>query len=151
MRKTLTVAVLTFAVVASQSLLAESQSSQMHVSVEVLARTVLTIDSQPSTVQITADDVARGYVEMPSAVAFHVRSNARNGYEVQFQPVAAPFTSAQVSWGTTTATVSSDSSWVAQAYQQGTTFGSMTVRLALAPGAAPGTYAWPLAVGADSL
>lgn len=149
MQKTITIALFACAVVAGPVF--ASQSAQMHVSVEVIARTIFTVDSQPSSVTLTSYDVARGYIDVPSAVAFHVRSNAANGYAVQFQPVSGPFTQAQVSWGSTTATVSNDASFVAQPYQQGTTFGSMTVRLAVAPGTQPGSYAWPLSVGADSL
>src|SRR5579859_5887154 len=116
----------------------------MHVSVEVLARTLFTIDSQPASVSVTADDVARGYVDVPSAIAFHVLSNARNGYQIEFQPVAGPFTQAQVSWSNATATFGTDGSWIAQPYTQGTTYGSMSVHLAIAPGTSPGTYSWPV-------
>lgn len=150
MKRTVTAAFLSFVVLATQSMFA-SQSAEMHVSVEVIARTILTIDNQPASVSVTATDVARGYIDVPDAVAFHVRSNARNGYDVQFQPVSGPFSLAQVSWGTATATFGSDGGWIAQPYQRGTTFGSMSVRLSLAPGTAPGTYSWPVSVGADSL
>ncbi len=61
---------------------AGSTSAQLSVSVEVVARTILTIDSQPANIEITADDVARGYVDVPQAMLFHVRSNAINGYTV---------------------------------------------------------------------
>lgn len=149
MRTAITGALLTLAVAVAP--LNASQSSQMHVSVEVVARTIFTVASQPTDLTLTATDVARGYVDVPSAISFQVRSNAHNGYAVQFQPLSAPFAEAQVSWGTTTATVSSDGSFVAQPYQQGTTFGSMSVRLSVAPGTQPGTYAWPLSVDANSL
>jgi len=150
MRKILTLGIAVTAIVAGQAL-AASQPAQMHVSVEVVARTILTLDSQPASVEITASDIARGYVDLPSAVSFHVRSNARNGFAVEFQPVGGPFSGARVSWGNTMATVGSDSSWIAQPYQQGTTTGVMSVRFTLAPDATPGTYGWPLAVAADSL
>lgn len=130
---------------------AGSTSAQLNVSVQVIARTILTIDSQPATVTVTADDLARGYIDLPQAVAFHVRSNASNGYTVQFDPLAGPFARADVTWGNSVATVGSDGSWMTRPYQQGTTTGSLTVRLALAPGAQPGSYAWPLHFGADSL
>lgn len=128
-----------------------ASSAQMRVSVQVVARTILTVDSQPATVEVSPADLARGYVEIPAAVAFRVRSNARNGFSVQFQPVSAPFSRAELSWGTTTVAVGTDSSWVAQPYQQGTVATTMNVRLAVAPGTNPGTYAWPVVFGAHSL
>lgn len=149
-KKILTIALLSIAAVASRPAQA-APSTQMHVSVEVIARTILTVDSQPSAVNVTPADIARGYLELPSAIAFRIRSNARNGYMVQFQPIAGPFTKAEVSWDNTVASVGSDSSWVTQPYERGTRAGSMNVRLTLAADTAPGTYAWPVSIAADSL
>lgn len=128
-----------------------ADSAQMRVSVQVIARTIVTVDQQPASVALTTHDVARGYVEVPSAVAFRVRSNARSGFSLQFEPLPAPFTAAQVTWGTTTVTVGSDGSWINQPYQQSLTGGTMSVRLVVAPGTSPGTYAWPVAFDANSL
>jgi hypothetical protein len=149
-QKTLSAA-LVFVAVASAIPACGATSGQMHVSVEVIARTILTIDSQPSSVQVTAADVSRGYIDLPQAIVFHVRSNARDGYSLQFQPVSGPFTTAVLSWSNAIATVGADASWMAQPYQRGITTGSMSVRLTLAPGTTAGTYAWPVALGADSL
>lgn len=143
-------ALLILAALASQPLQAATHSEQMRVTVEVIARTILTIDQEPAAVAITATDVARGYVDVPGAIAFHVRSNSRRGYTVQFQPVAKPFTRASVSWGTSTASFGSGGSWIAQPYVKGTAAGSMDVRLSLAPEAEPGMYAWPVSMNADS-
>jgi hypothetical protein len=123
----------------------------MSVSVQVIARTILTMESQPATVEVTSADVARGYVEMPQAVAFRVRSNASNGYAVQFEPVAYPFARAEVIWGNAVATVGAEGAWLTRPSQQGTTVGTMNVRLTLAPGTGPGSYSWPVRFAANSL
>jgi hypothetical protein len=130
---------------------AGSSSAEMRVSVQVIARTLLTVDQEPASLQITADDVARGYVEVPHAVAVRIRSNASNGYSVQFQPVGYPFSKAEVTWGTSVAIVGGDGSWLTQPYQGGTTTGTLNVRLTLASSTTPGTYAWPIRIAADSL
>src|SRR3979409_752627 len=78
------------------SLFAGSNTAEMTVSARVLARTILTVDSQPASVEITGTDIARGYVDVPQAVAFRVRSNVREGYSLSFQPVAFPFAAAEV-------------------------------------------------------
>jgi hypothetical protein len=92
-------------------LCAGSSNGQINVSAQVIARTILTIDSQPSTVQITADDIARGYVDVPQAVAFRVRSNSRQGFILNFQPVSFPFSAADVEWGGQTATIATAVRW----------------------------------------
>ena len=134
------------------SLFAEgSKSSSLTVSVEVIGRTILTVDSEPASVEITANDLARGYVDVPQSVLFHVRSNAANGYTVQFQPLAGPFSRADVNWGNALATIGSDGAWLSQPYRQGTTTGMFSVRLTLAPGVQAGSYAWPVRFDAGSL
>ena len=150
MSKTISTFLLAAMVVATP-LSAASKSAQLGVSVEVVARTILTVDSQPASTEISSDDVARGYVDLPQSVLFHVRSNAANGYTVQFQPLTYPFSRADINWGNTLATVGADGAWLTRPYQQGTTAGALNVRLMLAPGTEPGTYAWPLQFGAGSL
>ena len=137
----------------SAPLYAGSSTAQISVSVRVIARTILTIDAQPATVNITPDDVVRGYVDVPQAVAFRVRSNSREGYSLTFQPVSFPFSAAEVRWGAQTATVEG-SEWMSSLthpYQQGGSVGSLAVRLRLASGVEPGSYTWPLQVAASSL
>jgi hypothetical protein len=127
------------------SLHADSKSSQLSVSVEVVARTLLTIDAQPATIDVTAEDVARGYVDLPQAVQFHIRSNAADGYRVRFEPMSFPFRSAAITWENALATISSgEGSWITRSYERGTTAGAFNVRLNLAPGSEPGTYPWPV-------
>ena len=133
------------------SLRAESKSSQLSISVEVIARTILTIDAQPATINITASDVARGYSEVPQAVRFRVRSNAANGYSVHFEPMEFPFRSASITWGNALTTIGAEGSWIAQRYEQGTKSGALNVRLNLAPGTEPGTYAWPVRFDANPI
>ena len=137
----------------SAPLYAGSSAAQMNVSVQVIARTILTVDTQPSAVNVTADDIARGYVDVPQAVAFRVRSNSREGFALTFQPVTFPFSAAEVRWGAQSAVVEGGD-WMpslSHPYQQGSSAGSLAVRLRLSAGVEPGSYAWPLQVAANSL
>ena len=136
---------------AATPLSAASNSAPMSISVSVIARTILAIDSQPATIDVTSTDVARGYVDVPQAVLFRIRSNAANGYAIQFEPVSFPFTQADISWGSALTTVTTDGTWMSRPYQQGMTAGTLNVRLTLAPGTEPGTYAWPVRFEAGSL
>jgi len=136
---------------AAAPLSAASNSAPMSISVSVITRTILTIDSQPATIDVTSTDVARGYVDVPQAVLFRIRSNAANGYAIQFEPVSFPFTQADISWGSALTTVTTDGTWMSRPYQQGMTAGTLNVRLTLAPGTEPGTYAWPVRFEAGSL
>ncbi len=151
MRKSIAFLLVATVVLGTAPLSAASSSAQLNVSVQVVARTILTVDSQPASVEITADDVSRGYIDVPQSVTFHVRSNAANGYAVQFEPVSYPFVRADVNWDNTVASVGTDGSWLRRSYQQGTTTGTLSVRFTLAPGTQPGSYAWPISFAANSL
>ena len=129
---------------------ADSASATMAVSVQVIGRTLLTVAQQPASVEVTQSDVQRGYIDVPAAVAFQVRSNAREGYSLQFEPVSGPFAQANVTWENRTAAVGADGTWLTHGYQQGTTVGRLDVRLVLAPDAAAGSYSWPVRFAAGS-
>jgi hypothetical protein len=118
--------------------MAGSSTAQMFVSVRVIGRTILTVDEQPAIVQVTASDVARGYVDVPQAIAFRVRSNAAGGYALQFAPVSFPFKDAELALNS-------------ERYQRGDTSGIVRVRLLLSPATRPGRYPWPIQLTAASL
>ncbi|PYQ30172.1 MAG: hypothetical protein DMF57_16005 [Acidobacteria bacterium] len=130
---------------------ADSASATMAISVQVIGRTLLTVGSQPASVEVTQSDIQRGYIDVPAAVAFQVRSNAREGYSLQFEPVSGPFAQAKVTWENSTAAIGADGSWLTHGYQQGTMAGRLDVRLVLAAGATPGSYSWPVRFAAESL
>ena len=130
---------------------ADSASATMAISVQVIGRTLLTVGQQPASVEVTQSDIQRGYIDVPAAVAFQVRSNARDGYSLLFEPVSGPFAQAKVTWENSTAAVGADGSWLTHGYQQGTMAGRLDVRLVLAPDATPGSYSWPVRFAAESL
>ncbi len=150
----LAVASLLIAVASVAPLYAGSSSAQITVTARVIQRTILAVDSQPSTVEITAADIQRGYLDVPQAIAFRVRSNARDGYSLAFQPIALPFSSAEVQWGGQSALIETGGAWTGaliHPYQQGGSAGMLSVRLRFAAGTEPGTYSWPIQVSANPL
>lgn len=151
MRQKAAMALILTAVLGATPAFAGTARAVLNVSVEVVARTILTVDSQPASIEVTDADVARGYIDVMQAVTFRVRSNASAGYTVQFQPVSYPFREANVSWGNSLVTVGNEGTWLTRPYQSGTTSGAFSVRLLLAPGTRPGSYAWPVVFAAESL
>src|SRR5256712_3925292 len=148
--RTVLLLIASFVIVAAPAY-ADSASATMAISVQVIGRTLLTVGQQPASVELTQTDIQRGYIDVPAAVAFQVRSNAREGYSLQFEPVNGPFAQAKVTWENSTAAVGADSSWLTHGYQQGTTAGRLDVRLVLAADATPGSYSWPVRFAANSL
>ena len=132
-------------------LCAGSSSAEMRVSVTVVPRTILIVDSEPSHVEVTQTDVARGYLELPDALIFRVRSNNPTGYLVQVAAIGGPFGRAIVTWGSSSVSIGTSEAWIAQPYRRGVTPVVASVRLDIPRGTAPGTYPWPVAVSANNL
>src|SRR2546425_1918268 len=148
--RTILLLIASFVIVAAPAY-ADTASATMAISVQVIGRTLLTVGQQPASVEVTENDIQRGYIDVPAAVAFQVRSNARDGYSLQFEPVSGPFAQAKVTWENNTAAVGADGSWLTHGYQQGTQTGRLDVRLVLAADATPGSYSWPVRFAANSL
>jgi hypothetical protein len=129
---------------------AGSLTGQMRVSVQVIGRTILSIDRQVEAIEITEADIARGYVDVRDGIAFHVRSNAADGYAIHFESIGHPFVRAEVTLEDRVVTIVSDSAWVPFLRQQGTTRGVLAVRLSLAPSIATGRYRFPIRIHANA-
>lgn len=131
--------------------LAESSSANMQVSVRVIARAIVSIDSQPSAVTITADDIARGYVDVPAPIVVRVRTNSRQGYMLQVEKLSDTFSSIELATTDVAMNVGAHESWIQRPYIAGGDLMPMRARLHLSPLATPGSIALPIAFNASPL
>jgi hypothetical protein len=129
---------------------ADSITGSMMVSATVISRAVVSVDSQPSQVIVTADDVARGYVELPAPIVVHAKTNSRAGYLLQVNNVSDAFSVLELGFGNTTMRVAGES-WVQRPYIAGGEALTLTGRLILAPGVTPGSHSLPIAISASAL
>lgn len=127
---------------------AESVSGQMVVSVQVIARAVVTVDSQPAAIVVTADDVARGYIDVTQPFLVRVRTNSRNGYLLQAEKTTEAFSAVELTNATTSLRVSSHETILHRPYVAGGDVMSLRARLYIAPGTQPGQHAVPVAFSA---
>jgi hypothetical protein len=112
---------------------AYSGGSQLVLSAVVAKSSRISVQGQPATIEVTAADVARGYVDLPAGPRLELWSNSRDGVLISLA-AAEPF-------------VFSSSLVV----PRGTQRVELRHRLALAPAAQPGIYPWPLRVVATPL
>jgi hypothetical protein len=133
----------------SGTVLAGSTSATMSVSVQVQARTLLNVESQPPSLVLTEADLARGYVEVPAVSRIRVRSNDPNGYLLAFDVTAGPFTAIEVTGLGPAARISSNGGWLVRPFA-GTqpVTSELTYRFLLASNVQPGTYPWPVSLSA---
>ena len=129
---------------------AGSVSASLAVSVVVPPRAILSVESEPSSLQITEEDVMRGYVEVPKASRVQVRTNTPSGWLAELQVLQGPYRSIEVSGLGAPTQVNANGGWIAQPYP-GTTRPvplELGYRFLLSPDARPGVYPWPVALAA---
>jgi hypothetical protein len=133
----------------SGTVLASTTSALMSVRVQVLARTLLNVESQPPSLVLTEADLARGYVEVPAVSRIRVRSNDPNGYLLAFDVTAGPFTAIEVTGLGPADRISANGGWLVRPFA-GTqpVTSELTYRFLLASNVQPGTYPWPVSLSA---
>jgi hypothetical protein len=131
-------------------------NSQTELKLTVLIRkhASLQVLSQPSSIQITGADVARGYVEVATPVQVAVKSNTEQGYLLVFDSQGDFFRQARVRGLSTDVQLGTSGGTVAQS-ASGRGMNQVTLALAfrfeLAPSAREGVYAWPMQLSAMPL
>jgi hypothetical protein len=130
---------------ASAALNAGETRATLSVAVTVPPVSRLEIVSQASTVQITAQDLQRGYVDLSQPMLLNVYSNAREGYALEVLPLSPLIKAIAVHGLGSDADLGAQGGRIVERWErpEATTL-SLTFRLALAPGAMPGIYPWPL-------
>ena len=82
---------------AGSSAAAETRAA-FTVSVSVLAVARMEIIEQAPTLRITAEDIRRGFVDMPDATLLSITCNNPEGYAIEVHPLASLFRSIHVRW-----------------------------------------------------
>lgn len=122
-------------------------TANVKVTATVLKRTSINVLAQPATVEITTDDIARGYVNIPAATRIEIKSNSPQGFILIFENHGNFVSQTHVSG------IGNDVQFGAGGggiYQQwpghpvDKTVIEMMFRFILAEGISPGIYAWPI-------
>lgn len=129
---------------------AATGSASFSVSAIVLPRALMAVDTEPASIEITAADVVRGYLDMPRSMRARVRTNNPGGWLLRFDVLEGPYRSLEVSGLGAPTQVSSAGGWVIRPYPQSHVENlELGYRFLLAPDARPGVYPWPVALSAQ--
>jgi hypothetical protein len=137
---------------ATAAQLARADETRMMVTARVLKHLRLKVVAQPTSVQVTEADVARGYVEVQSRMQLTVETNSDDGYGVAMaNHMSEAFRDTRVTGlGGGDMRFSSESVAMRQAAAgKGMRRETLDLgfRFELAPGTRQGTYPWPVQVG----
>ncbi len=126
-----------------------SDTMQLNVQAMVREHTSISRLSVPSALAVSAEDVARGYIEVDEPVTIDVRTNNAAGAILGFSlqsPIVRSVTLSGASNGVEVSEAGANLRVAKQGAGLGTQSLTLRVRVELAPNAQPGTLAWPLAV-----
>jgi hypothetical protein len=131
--------------------MAANAEAQMTVSARVLARAVVTLDNAPTSITVTAEDIARGFVDIAAPITVRVRTNSRAGYLLTVNRLDDSFSAVNLSFGNAEMHVAAAEGWISRPYVPSGDILSVNARLTLAPGTAPGLHATPFAFSASPI
>jgi hypothetical protein len=121
-------------------------SSTMKVTANVLPYLRLQVLKQVSTLNVTPEDIARGYVDVPAATDLMAKTNDRNGFSLSFDPRSNVFRKAQVTGLAGGLELGPEGGMVHQPFTGKQMLMRLSYRFFLAPEVAPGSYPWPLQI-----
>ena len=106
---------------------------------------------EPARLDVSAEDALRGYVDVDGAIALEIVSNSRHGFGIRLQainPIAGAAIFRRVATPLHVVGRANELSFTRVAGDPTVTTLRTGIRIALAPGTAPGTYPWPVAIAA---
>jgi len=140
---------LLIACVATAAAAAESANHpRLVISATVVPYLKWSVTGQPTTVEVTAEDLRRGFVEV-EGIAANVRTNDRAGYVITFHFDPAEFKEAEITGLRQVLAVGPGGAFVLE--RENLVDQPFRVRLRLRDDAATGRYRWPLRIEVSRL
>ena len=133
---------------------ASSGENKLQVSATILKHASLQVMAQPSSVVVTAADIARGYVDVPSPAQVAVQSNTQGGYVLMFESQGEFLRQTLVKGLGTDVQLSASGGGVAQrgaGRGMSKTLLDLGFRFILSESARQGVYAWPMRLSVTPL
>jgi hypothetical protein len=133
---------------------AGSSGAKLTVSATILKHASLNVLAQPSSVVVTAADIARGYVDAAAPSQVAIKSNTSGGYLLEFANQGDFMRQILVRGLTTDVQLSPSGGVVMQASAgSGMTRSTLSLgfRFMLAEAAQAGTYSWPMRLSVTPL
>ncbi len=131
---------------------AKDARTSFSVGITVKAIAEIEHESTPAELQLSADDLRRGFIEVAEPTALAIRSNSARGYALEVTTVA-PIVAAIVIHGfDADLRLGQEGGTIIQRWQQPhPVILSLRFRLSLAPGLSVGRYPWPVRIAVRPL
>jgi hypothetical protein len=154
LRETLKLALIAVAILAYFNSLsfAGSSNATIMVSATVIGRISQSIIHQEPKINVTAEDIKKGFIEIASGTILQIKTNARNGYALFFEGSNELFKEVMVMVNGRTVALSSNGGFVHQPYSgSNIEVKDLSYKLQLKEDIQPGIYPFPFRVKASLL
>jgi hypothetical protein len=123
-------------------------SATMHVSATVKTVARVTVLYQQPQLEITSQNIAQGYLEIPHASRIEVRNNSHSGFLLSIENQGGPFRDVIVSGLGGEVQLNRGTGWILMPYAPMPNTMEVSYRIMLADDARPGSYPWPFQLSA---
>ena len=136
----------------AQECAAEGNTVRLTVMARIATFFRMQVVQQAPALAITADDVARGYVDINAASNFYVATNTLDGYLIAFRALGGNFRHVIVTGLQAPLEFAGSAGTEVRVASNGRrTDYQLNYRFVLPPDAQPGSYQWPLEISVRSL
>jgi hypothetical protein len=119
--------------------------TNFNVSATVNAVARLQVQSAPTEILVSEEDLRRGYIEVVQPTDLLIRSNSANGYALDLTTLTPMLSSVVVRGLKSEQSLTGEGGTIVQRWQTPQTVAlSLQFKLVLAPGLAAGRYPWPM-------
>jgi hypothetical protein len=124
---------------------ARDARTSINVSATVNAGARLQVQSAPTEILVSDEDLRRGFIDVAQSTDLLIRSNSAQGYALDLTTVTPMFSSVVVRGLESEQSLSGEGGTIVQRWHAPQTVNlSLQFRLVLAPGIAAGRYPWPM-------
>jgi hypothetical protein len=126
---------------------ARDARTSFNVSATVNAVARLQVQSAPTEILVSDEDLRRGFIEVAQPTDLVIRSNSASGYALDLRTVTPLFSSVVVRGLASEQSLGGEGGTIVQRWHTPQTVNlSLQFRLVLAPGLAAGRYPWPMRI-----
>jgi hypothetical protein len=127
-------------------------SARFGVSATVLAEASLRLEAAPGELDVSAQDISRGFIDMTEPVRVRVASNSPDGFVLDIWPVGSMLAALGVHGVGGDIRFGAEGGTIVQRWQHAQSMSlNLSFRFVLAPGLVPGRYPYPLRITARAL
>jgi hypothetical protein len=145
------ISILTF-IISLSAVQAKDSLTTMAVSAIVVANAKMQIINKKDQINITQEDINKGFIEIPSGISFSIKTNSQQGFSMDFIPVGSVFDSVKISGISNLPELTANGGSVVQRglFSKDIVY-DLNFKFKLSQNITPGKYPWPVQIAVHAI